>query len=324
MLQGRSALFSDTTIIRRLQTEFVPFAGRRLDLENARSPLSRWWLPLVQNVNPRHRPGYTSQGCYVVGWDGVGYAFDNYNRDAGRLNVLLDRGLAQFRQHPPQPVTIPADFAQASAPHTPPSGASVVRVFTRIRLLPAGQSGQFTFVGREHMWIYPDEVRALLAASENNTGPFAMPRTLVARLVLFHIVDNTRGQVVPWRPQDVSKAAFTARSLRTANGRRTFSFSGDFAKRGATNFFTDRGHEGHIEGEFDVEIATQKITRFRAYAEAQSWAEAPTERPGNPPRGRYPLVIGMIEANDALAQCAPPEPSEAGDYYARPSLPLGR
>jgi len=322
VLQGRSALFSDPTIIRRLQTEFVPFAGRRLDLENPRSPLSQWWLPLVQSVNPNHQTGYTSQGCYVVGWDGAGFAFDNYNRDAGRLNVLLDRGLAQFRRHAPRLFTIPADYAQAAAPHAPPTDVSVVRIFTRIRPFPAGQSSQSTFVGREHMWIYPDEVRAMLAASEDNERPFAMPRTLVARLVLFHIVDNTRGQVMPWRPQDVSKADFTARATHTANGRRTFSFSGDFAKRGATNFFTDRGHEGHIDGEFDVDIATQKITRLRAYGKAQSWAVASAERPTNPPRGRYPLVIGMIEANDTLAQCAPPEASEAGDYYARPPLPL--
>ncbi len=258
----------------------------------------------------------------MVGWDGVGYTFDNYNRDPRRLSALLDRGLARFHQNPPRQVSIPAEYMQAAAPHRPPASVSVIRVFTRIRPLPAGEPPEFTWLGRDHMWIFADEVRQMLAASENNNQPFPMPRTLLARLVVFHIIDNTRGQVVPWKPQDVSKADFTMRAIRNASGRRTFTFRGDFAKRGRTDFFTNRGHEGHIEGELDVGIKTEKIVRFRAYGEAQAWAEAPTFRPTNPPRGRYPLVIAMVEANDALGQCAAPEVAETGSYYEHIQLPL--
>ena len=305
--------------MQRLQTEFIPFAGRRLDLE--RPPLGEWWSALVRSVNPRWQPGVTSQGSYVVGADGTGYAFDNYNRDPRRFLVLLDRGLAGFRQRPPRPVTITAAEARACAVPPLPAGVSVVRVFTRVRPLPAGEPPEYNFVGREQMWIFPEEVRELLAASERGDGPFPLPRTLAARIVLFHVVDNTRGQPYPWRPQEVRRATFTARVTRRPEGRRAFSFTGDYAKQGSTPFFTDRGHEGRMEGEFELDPKTAKIVRFRAYGEGQAWAKAPYARPGNPPPGRYPLVIAIIDANDALSTACPPEPSETGEYYRRPPLP---
>src|SRR6185436_13099079 len=98
--------------------------------------------------------------------------------------------------------------------------------------------------------------------------PVPMPRTLVARLVVFHLVDNVRGQVWPWRPQDVSRATFTARVVRANGNVRTFSFTGDFAKRDAhPPQWNDRGQEGRVEGEFDVDVPGAKIVRFRGYAE---------------------------------------------------------
>lgn len=276
----------------------------------------------MQGLKPQWTPGQSTQGSYVIGWDGVGYAADNYNRDPRRLEMLLDRGLTRFRQTPPQPVTIPESYKAASKPPAPPEGVSIIRVFTRVRPLPEGEPEQFTWLGREHMWIYPSEVREMLANTKVGAAAVAMPRTLVARLVLFHIIDNTRGQVLPWRPQDVTKADFSMRATGETGELRTFSFVGDFAKRGTTGFFTDRGHEGHIDGEFSVDMKTNEILKFRAYCEAQAWAEAPHDRPGNPPKGRYPLVIAMIEADDELATCAPPEASFTGDYYRNVQLSL--
>lgn len=312
---GRAALFSDATIIHRLQTEFIPCGAKREDLERS---LGGWWLPLVERLNPSHPPGMTTQGSYVLGADGTGYVCDNYNRDPRRLNTLLDIGLARFRLSPPRPVRISPEEIRAASPPEPPPGVSVVSVFARIRPLPAGEPSEFNWVGREQMWIFPDDVRELLAASDNRDGPFALPQALATRIVLFHVLDNTRGEPVPWQPRDVRRATFSMRVTGRADGRRAFAFSGDYAKRGATPFFTDRGHEGHMEGEFEIDTSSRKTTRFRAYSEGQAWGDAPYWRPGNPPRGRYPLVIAMIEANDALAASCPPQAAESGGYYARP------
>ena len=62
---GRSALFGDPTVIRRLKTEFIPCGAKRLELEQ-RPGLREWWVPLVSALKPQWRPGYTSQGSYVI------------------------------------------------------------------------------------------------------------------------------------------------------------------------------------------------------------------------------------------------------------------
>src|SRR5437764_10454498 len=127
---GRSALFREATVNRSLQSEFIPCGAKRLELEQ-RAGLREWWVPLVSALKPQWRPGYTSQGSYVIGADGTGYAADNYNRDARRLLALMDRGLAAFHQRPPARVTITDEAIHAAEPHGPDPSISVVQVFTR-------------------------------------------------------------------------------------------------------------------------------------------------------------------------------------------------
>lgn len=320
MVIARAAIFSDATIIRRLQTEFVPFAGKRLELEQG--PLSQWWIPLLQNLRPNWRQGYSSQGSYVAGSDGVGHAFDNYNTDARRFNALLDRGLASFRRAQPRTVQVSTEMARAAQPMSPPPGASVLRIFTRIHPLPAGSHESNRGLGREHVWVLADEMRAMAAARDGQS--FAMPRAFVARLVTFGLSDNVRGQVWHFQPGDVRQANFTAQATRTNGSLRSFTFSATFLKRGAIQSDSDRGVEGRLEGEFEVDTTPMKIVRFRAFADTQAWSGNPGARFPTPP-GRYPLLFAIVEANDALAQAVPPEvPNPLSDYYLRTQLPNAR
>lgn len=288
---GRSALFGDAAVVKRLQTEFIPYAGDRQFLERR---LGSWWLNIVRALNPRLPEGMTTQGSYVVGWDGTPYAQDNYNRDSGRFSMLLDRGMAAFRRQPPSGHAPSGDFTDACKLSALPSDVSVVAVYARIKPLPAGADAPNANVGRDYMWIYDDEAKAILSSGQ-------MPRTLAARIVLFHIIDNVRGQVVPWQPQDVRTCDFDMTKL---SGNR-FSFHGKFLKQGTTAFFTDRGHEGTIDGEMTIDPKISKVTRFRAYASGVAWGKAPRFRPDVPPAGRYPLVIAMQEVKDTSKCVAP-------------------
>lgn len=283
-----------------------------------RGPLRDWWMPLVREVLP-NRGTASTQGYYILGGDGQAYLWDNY---PPRLSQFLDRGLAAFRQNRPERVEIGDELVRAAAPQAPPDGTSVLRLFTRIRPLPEGANPMNALLGRDYMWVLRDEVQAILAASER-ANSFAMPRTFVGRLVTFHLVDNVRGQVWPWRPQDISRASFIARTVRTEGKVRTFAFNGSFAKRSSNPpAWQDRGLEGTVEGEFDVDMATARIVRFRAHAGSQSWSDARHERNFPPPSGRYPLVTAMVEANDDLAKHVAPEQAITGQHYLRPFMPL--
>jgi hypothetical protein len=298
--------------VQRLKTEFIPYAGERNFLERR---VGSWWMPVVQSANPRHQSGQTTQGSYVIGADGTAYAWDNFNQPGDRFGMLLDRGLAAFKARPSGPVRVDTSFAQSCKPPAIPSDVSVVSIYTRIRPLPSGAASQNANIGREYLWIYKDEVRQMLQGK----GTFAMPRSLAARIVLYGIIDNVRGQVVPWQPRDVSKIEFTVTAQPTYSRAARFKFSGSFAKRGTTPFFTDRGHEGKIEGTFEVDQATEVVTKFRAYSEGVAWGVAPHARPDVPPAGKYPLVVAMVEAQDRT-MCVWPATAMIGDGYRNPRL----
>jgi hypothetical protein len=300
---GRSALFGDPVIVRRLQTEFIPYAGDRQFLE---SRLGNWWYSIVRTLNPRLRQGMTTQGSYVIGCDGTSYANDNFNRDSHRFATLLDRGLAGFHRQPPGHAPTGENFAEVCRIAQTPADVSVVNVFARIKPLPANADSQNALMGRDYMWIYDDEAKQILQSGQ-------MPRALAARIVIFHVIDNVRGQVVPWHPQDVRTCDFTMKTL----GGNKFSFHGSFMKQGTTAFFTDRGHEGTIDGEMTIDPKTSKVTRFRAYSNGVAWGKAPYFRPDVPPAGRYPLVIAMTEVTDT-SKCVEPAFAAMNGSYRWP------
>jgi hypothetical protein len=262
----------------------------------------------VRALNPRLPQGMTTQGSYVIGCDGTPYAWDNMNRDSHRFASLLDRGMTAFRARPPGSAAQMESVAEVCKLSPLPSDVSVVAVYARIRPLPAGAHQENASLGRDYMWIYDDEARSILSTGQ-------IPGSLSGRIVLFHVLDNVRGQVVPWRPQDVSLCDFTTTKL--ASNR--FSFHGKFAKQGTTGFFTDRGHEGTIDGELTIDPSSAKITKFRAYSSGVAWGKAPTWRPDVPPPGRYPLQIAMEEVTDT-SKCVEPAYAGMGGGYRFPRV----
>lgn len=229
-------------------------------------------------------------------------------------------GVERYRQNPAS-TTVTAAEVRRDAPTPPPAGASVVRLYTRIKPLPANAGPMNALLGRDYMWVLAEEVRAI--ANGPQSEEFAVPGNLVARLVTFHLVDNVRGQVWPWRPQAASRARFTARFRNEVGTQRTFSLRGDFAKSDSNPpAWNSRGHEGTFDGEMIVDTKSNKIVRLRARADCTAWSDATYDRNSPPPPGRYPIVTVLVEANDKLSQEITPEQAPTGQYYLYSRLPV--
>jgi len=300
-------------MIHRLQTEFIPVSGNTAELQFRRTPAAAWFMQMANQADWRSQPGNTTQGFYVAAADGTCYGWMN-ERDLPKLQALMDRGLEQFRAHPPAAVAIPDTDLAARFAAAPDPSTSVVRVFTRIRPVPAGADPINNGVGRDQMWIFAEDVRDLLEASES-ADEFEMPRALATRMVRFHLIDNVRGEPDMWKPDQVRKAAFTVRIAARAPGRRDFTFSGEFAQGLPDD---SRGQEGTIRGEFSVDTETRKVTRFRAYSEGKAWGCS--EYTPEEPEGRFPLIIAMVETDDAIARAVPPQAVWMGREYLSPHL----
>lgn len=270
-------------------------------------------MEMAVQRNPRIQNDVTSQGLYVAGADGTCYGFINHRGETQRIHQFLDRCLAEFRQTPPQRVEIGEKALSAPFARTPDPTASVLRVFSRIHPLPPGVSSLNEGPGRDHLWIYADELKEIRAAAPENGRDFSLPKSLVARLTRFHLIDNVRGEPDMWKPAEVTKAEFTARRVRDDGETGVYAFSGIFAMRAANG---GRGYEGTISGEFVVDNRAARITRFRAYGKGQAWGVS-TYTP-EAPKGRFPLLIAIVETDDPTARTVPPQAVACGHEYRNP------
>jgi len=302
-------VFADAGIIQRLNNEFVPFAGERHEMSRRPSAIKDWFFPMASSVNARlANPVTTSQGFYIAGADGQAYGFYHNVRDPQRIQQFMNASLTKLRASPPKPVDIPQGPIAGATNVGPAPTTSVIRVFERITPLPAGAHETNTRVGRDHLWIFADEVKAMLDAAKGGQ-PFAMPQNVVLRIARFHLTDNIRGQPDRWRAEEVKKAAATVKPAGCSGDRERFTFSGEFALQTASNA---RGLEGKLDGEFELDAKAAKIVRFRAYGETQAWGDHTHAR--NSPAGKFPLVFAMVDANDASAKAVPP----SSYYYQEP------
>lgn len=268
---------------------------------------TRKWIMSVINAMPdpdlKHQRAEgedTIQGFYIMAADGTSYGWLNDN-DANEVSSFMDRALPQFQNRHAQNIQISDALMKEKWSQTPPPGTAVVRVFSRIRPLPQGAHDSNNAVGRDHLWIYPSEIDAMIEGAEQG-GAVELPQTLVARMVRFHLLDNVRGEPDMWKGDEIRQADFTAGARQIGSNRLAVSFAGTFNQETQNK---KRGFQGHIKGELEIDKASKQVVRFRAYGEGKAWGVS--RFTPNAPRGQFPLVIAMIETNDAISKVVPPE-----------------
>jgi hypothetical protein len=269
-------------------------------------------MKMAATVNERVTKGITSQGFYVAAPDGKGYGFNN-NRSVERVNWFMDNAVKKMKDNPPQVVEIPQSEIEAPFARSPGEGTSVLRIFSRIRPVPAGSHKSNNTVARDHIWIYKKEADEILEASKKAAGQaFPLTKVVVGRLVRFHLVDNIRGEPSFWQPQEVKKADFTCRLL-PGSGPASMQITGAFEMQTADG---SRGMTGRLDGQ--ITFAKGGLSTFKAYGEATAWG-AGTYTP-NPPAGKFPMVFAIVQVNDATSKIVTPQAATWAGEYENPGL----
>jgi hypothetical protein len=302
-------------VMRRLRTDFVPVA-----INLGTSGGSHWLVSAARAVNPNTKPGAaipTMQGYYIIGADGTGYAYYHVRIDndadnidsheslrprADRLLTLMDESLERFRKSAQRTVNFAApNGMRGGVEHAPDPTTFVVRSIGRLtttdRFHPV-----FNMTGRDHYWIYAEEARALIDVAQTaGRGSFELPRSLVRRLVRFHLTDTIRGVPRQWVPEEVRQAAFAATVEERGAGYLRLVFNGSFELAGLEG---KSGYRGKIGGEIDLDPIGGRLTRFRAYAEGPAWGRM-TENEGSWRRD-MPIRIAFMEETDEQARLIAP------------------
>lgn len=271
----------------------MPFVGNTHHLQNTRTEAGRWFTDTVSKINSRVKEGQTSQGFYVVGADGSAYVFNN-NRGVERVLEAMARGEKGWKENPPEKVEIAAMEYQPK----PPAGATILRVYSRIKPVPAGCDAANENVQRDHLWILREEV-AQLKKKE-------LPENFKNRLLRFAFVDAIRGEPDFWQKKEIRKSDLRVSS--TVPG--VYKITGSFAMSTADN---RRGLEGTFEAE--LKFADDKLTQFDGFAQTTAWGQS-TYTP-NPPAGKFPLKFAFLltpAAKDTVA----PQATFFGQEYISP------
>lgn len=256
---------------------------------------------LKEQLKPHGNCGNTAQGFYIVDASGTFFGWIN-DHEPRQVLDFLNEGLISYKQRPPDAVQIGPSAANEPFSVMPDPTTSVVRVFTRIRPVPPGADDLNNGIGRDHLWILAEEIKAIKDASHDDGKPFPLPPSLTARMVRFHLVDNVRGEPDMWEKKELKESSFTAKLLKQTATAKTYEMQGVFRQQTANN---KRGVEGKIDGQFEIDPQAGKISRLRAFGQASAWG-ASTFTPGAP-AGRFHMVIAMVDADDAITKVVPPQ-----------------
>lgn len=223
----------------------------------------------------------------------------------------MDQGLAMVKGHQVSTADITEEKLQAPATIQPDATTSVIREYTRMPDVPKSELNGS--VDRDQVWIYQDEIRDMLAHTRDMNNDFAMPASFVSRMARFQLVDDVGGRATVFTaPDQVHHAAFFAHITRVTPGHVRLTFTGAWACGTSDKTI---GIGGKIDGEFDVDTATLRIAKFRAYAEATAWGGGSPGHTEMPPAGKFRLVYAFVEANDALTRSIPPVAAYSSDYH---------
>ena len=191
-----------------MSTHFVPAADEVWRLQRGVDAECRLFQSIANQGHYRARGG-TRQGIYVCSPGGKLLASAN-TLDADRVLTMLREALHEWDELPTRERRLPADVDIAPShrwEQSYPTGGLVL-VSTN-RDLPIDGDPRAAHVGRwnsDHVWYSHEEARAWLPVDPRPGNMHRVPDHLAHRLARFHLVDNVRGQTLPFAAKEVRRA----------------------------------------------------------------------------------------------------------------------
>jgi hypothetical protein len=124
-------------------------------------------------------------------------------------------------------------------------------------------------LGNDHLWIRKDEAEQLAKG--------ILPKSVQVRLVRFHLVDNTRGEPLFWKQEEIKYLEMALAKGQLAGAVRLETKAGD------------RGFHARLRGV--VEVKGDKVTRLDLVAKGEFWGEGPYTR--GAPKGKFPFAVAF-------------------------------
>ena len=209
-------------------TEFVLAADEVGRLQRGDDPECRFFQSFCElgHYGGRTQPSNTRQGIYAVARSGRFLASINHHH-ADRVAKMLDDALAAWGRLSREERLLAEDPVERGRGNRRfesrfPKGGIAMRVTTRD--LARDETRRRDDWGRswneDQAWFRPEEIAATFgpAASARAGAAWDAPPEVVRRIARCHLVDNVRGQTLPFRPEEIERAALRVIHERTKDG----------------------------------------------------------------------------------------------------------
>ena len=163
----------------------------------------------MANKGHYRRVGGTRQGIYVCSPSGILLSSIN-SLNPDDVLEMIKSGLDKWNALPFSERQISSDFKPKVRHRWENSypGQGMVLNLSKIDLFtdPPVQSGRSDRWNIDHVWFNKDEARLWFPKDPPEGDFYELPDLLTDRLFCFHLVDNTRGQTLPFAPQEIKES----------------------------------------------------------------------------------------------------------------------
>jgi hypothetical protein len=292
---GRASAFADPDIIKMCQEDFVPVTGDDWYQRRRKDREGEFFRALADGSGKR---GHTLQGIYLFAPDGTPLDYKNTGQDPETTKEMMRQALIKFRKLPeaktkPGAVKI-EDPGELDTNYTrfPPEGGLILKQYTRILDFKDGAycKGSCKAFGgdkaaRDHMWITKDEVKALAPAKAEVGFRYAPPPKVADRLIRYHLLDNTRGEPSPWKPDEIRGQRFTLVVTSVADDAIEVRLEGEALLSTDPNpQKAERGYEARVLGALRYVPSKGTFDRFDVTAVGSHWGDHTHNSPARPGR----------------------------------------
>ncbi len=329
MVVGRASAFADPVIIKMAQNDFIPVAADDWYQRRRQDKEGDFFRTAANALGKSGAGGSSRQGIYCFTADGTPLNYKN-SQDAAVMRQELQKALVQFDRLPEAKRKAGAVTVEEQGrldptySRTPPVGGLILKVFTRILDYKndAYCKGTCSQTGgdkaaRDHMWITAEEVQALVPTKAVVGFRYPLPAKIAERICRYHLVDNTRGEPILWRPEEIRAKRLTLIVVSQTPEAIELRLEGEVVLANAADLDqADRGYQVRLLGSLRYFPTTKLFDRFDLTAIGSHWGEAFHSGVARP--GKTLLGVTFELAGDRPGdRVAPQGIRDRDEYYGK-------
>jgi len=284
----------------------------------------------------------TRQGTWILAPGGEGGGVVLARAGSGSVEATLaamEKGLSSWEQLDEASRRLPGDVELEPAHRWEGSYPEAGVVLDRVArdLDEHGLEGKpHPRWNRDMVWFSKEEIGAMLP--ERMVPRMAVDLSgLARRLARFHLVDNVRGQTLPYADEEIVKATLKGDSIARVGDTIVFAFKGETLARAKGPWLLGenlwkpgdgrqwpRGIETRMMGRMNVDVNTREVSDFELLVVGRCWGR--TAMNGRGRAGAEPRLIAFhLQLDPSGRRMAPTFVTlYDADWVGRPAVPTWR